>query len=321
MQLASSFRYGSPMLRSDSPLSDDQIRRVAPSIFADGKHESRSERYTYIPTINVLPGLRNEGFQPFMVCQTRVRHDDRREFTRHMIRMRHADEITGEEANEIILLNSHDGTSSYQMLAGAYRFVCQNGMVAGDTVRDIRVPHKGNIVQNVINGAFDVLRPDPRTERRHEGPHARARRTARVRALRACAALRADRRRNARSHHRKQPARPAPLRRSPGRPLDSVSKSPGKPHQRRATWAFAQRTLHVHPPHHRHRPERETEPCAVDARRSDAPDEGVSTAGAAFPCRPQFDQDSSSGQVLMRPAASDPEPSFQPSGVSHASPS
>ncbi|MGF6606321.1 hypothetical protein OKW45_001221 [Paraburkholderia sp. WSM4175] len=157
MQLASSFRYGSPMLRSDSPLSDDQIRRIAPSIFAEGKHQSRSERYTYIPTIDVLKGLRNEGFQPFMVCQTRVRDQDKREFTKHMIRMRHADEITGEEANEIILLNSHDGTSSYQMLAGAFRFVCQNGMVAGDTVGEVRVPHKGDIVQNVINGAFDVL--------------------------------------------------------------------------------------------------------------------------------------------------------------------
>ena len=157
MQLASSFRYGSPMLRSDSPLSDDQIRRVTPSIFADGKHQSRSDRYTYIPTVDVLRGLRNEGFQPFMVCQTRVRDQDKREHTKHMIRMRHADQITGEEANEIILLNSHDGTSSYQMLAGVLRFVCQNGIVAGDSVRDIRVPHKGNIVQNVINGAFDVL--------------------------------------------------------------------------------------------------------------------------------------------------------------------
>jgi hypothetical protein len=157
MQLASSFRYGSPMLRSDSPLSDDQIRRVAPSIFADGKHESRSERYTYIPTIDVLRGLRNEGFQPFMVCQTRVRDQDKREFTKHLIRMRPASEINGEDVNEIILLNSHDGTSSYQMLGGVYRFVCQNGMVAGETVGEVRVPHKGNIVRNVINGAFDVL--------------------------------------------------------------------------------------------------------------------------------------------------------------------
>ncbi|MCA8024739.1 DUF932 domain-containing protein [Burkholderia cepacia] len=157
MQLASSFHYGSPMLRAESPLSDDQIRRVAPSIFADGKHESRSERYTYIPTIEVLRGLRNEGFQPFMICQTRVRDEGKREFTKHMLRLRHADQTTGEEADEIVMLNSHDGTSSYQMLAGTFRFVCQNGMVAGDNIADIRVPHKGNVVQNVINGAFDVL--------------------------------------------------------------------------------------------------------------------------------------------------------------------
>lgn len=157
MQLASSFRSGSPMLRSDSPLSDDQIRRVAPSIFADGKHESRSERYTYIPTIDVLRGLRNEGFQPFMVCQTRVRDQDKREFTKHLIRMRPANEITGEDVNEIILLNSHDGSSGFQLLGGVYRFVCQNGMVAGETVGEVRVPHRGKIVQNVINGAFDVL--------------------------------------------------------------------------------------------------------------------------------------------------------------------
>jgi hypothetical protein len=146
------------MLRSDSPLPDDQIRRVAPSIFADGKHQSRSERYTYIPTIDVLRGLRHEGFQPFMVCQTRVRDQNKREFTKHLIRMRPANEITGEDVNEIILLNSHDdGTSSYQMLGGVYRFVCQNGMVAGETVGEVRVPHKGSIVQNVINSAFEVL--------------------------------------------------------------------------------------------------------------------------------------------------------------------
>ncbi|PVX83212.1 DUF932 domain-containing protein [Paraburkholderia unamae] len=157
MQLASSFRYGSPMLRADSPLSDEQIRRVAPSIFADGKHASRSERYTYIPTIDVLRGLRYEGFQPFMVCQSRVRDPGKREYTKHMLRLRHASQIVGDEANEVVLLNSHDGTSSYQMLAGVLRFVCQNGMVAGDSVRDIRIPHKGNIARNVIDGAFDVL--------------------------------------------------------------------------------------------------------------------------------------------------------------------
>ena len=77
-----------------------------------------------------------------MVTQTRVRDEGRREHTKHMIRLRHASQINGAEANEIVLLNSHDGTSSYQMLAGMFRFVCSNGLVCGDTVADVRVPTK-----------------------------------------------------------------------------------------------------------------------------------------------------------------------------------
>lgn len=158
MQLASRFASRSPALRSEHPLSDEQIRAVAPSIFAQSARDSRSERYAYIPTAAVLDKLRGEDFEPFMVCQTRVRQDDRRDYTKHMIRLRHASQINGTEANEIILLNSHDGTSSYQMLAGMFRFVCQNGLVCGETVADVRVPHKGAVAGQVIEGAYEVLR-------------------------------------------------------------------------------------------------------------------------------------------------------------------
>ncbi len=157
MQLASRFGRNSCSYRSPSPLSDDKLRQVAPSIFAEAAHDSRSERYTYIPTSTVLAGLRKEGFEPFMVCQTRVRDEGKRDFTKHMLRMRHATQINDAEANEVILLNSHDGTSSYQMLAGMFRFACSNGLVFGDTMADVRVRHKGQIVDEVIDGAFEVL--------------------------------------------------------------------------------------------------------------------------------------------------------------------
>lgn len=157
MQLSSRFAAKSPAIRSAVPLTNDEIARVVPSIFAEAAHDSRSDRYTYIPTVNVLDGLRKEGFQPFMACQTKVRNLDKIDHTKHMIRLRHADQIAGSEANEIILLNSHDGSSSYQMLAGMFRFVCQNGMVCGDTLADFRVPHKGDVVGQVIEGAFTVL--------------------------------------------------------------------------------------------------------------------------------------------------------------------
>ena len=116
----------------------------------------------YIPTIDVLRGLRKEGFEPFMVAQGQSRVEGKAEFTKHLIRMRHVRSGSGHvstrpEANEIILINSHDGASSYQMLAGMFRFVCCNGLVVGKVVEDIRIPHKGNIQGEVIEGAFRVL--------------------------------------------------------------------------------------------------------------------------------------------------------------------
>jgi len=160
--LATRFARNTRVMRSEQPLSEDQMHAAAPSSFAEGKHASRSERYTYIPTIEVLRGLRKEGFEPFMVAQGASRVEGKAEFTKHMIRLRHHREHSGSarvrpEANEIILINSHDGASSYQMLAGLFRFVCCNGLVVGDVVEDIRIPHKGNIQGEVIEGAFRVL--------------------------------------------------------------------------------------------------------------------------------------------------------------------
>jgi hypothetical protein len=145
--------------RSDRALTNDQIARYAPSILATEAHASRGERYAFIPTIDVLDGLRAEGFQPFEVRQTKVRDVGRREHTKHMVRLRHANALhaVGTEVPEIILINSHDGSSSYQLLSGIFRMVCSNGLIAGDVHNDVRVRHTGNVVNDVIEGSFEVL--------------------------------------------------------------------------------------------------------------------------------------------------------------------
>lgn len=155
--LASRFGRNHHAIRSESPLTDEQIKAVCPSIFANEKHASCSSRYTYIPTIEVLQGLRKEGFSPFMACQTRTRDEGKADHTKHMLRLRHASAIGAAEASEVILLNSHDGSSSYQMMSGLFRFVCANGLVCGSVQSDIRVRHSGNIIDNVIEGATQIL--------------------------------------------------------------------------------------------------------------------------------------------------------------------
>lgn len=144
------------------PLTDDQIIRVAPSVFAEHAHDSRGERYGFIPTSRVLEGLRHEGFQPFSATQTRVRIADRRDFTKHMLRLRQVGQAQGDEANEVVLINSHDGSSSYQLIAGVFRFVCSNGMIAGDIFGEIRTRHTGDVVGSVIEGTYKVVEDFPR---------------------------------------------------------------------------------------------------------------------------------------------------------------
>ncbi|HAG2130998.1 TPA: DUF945 domain-containing protein, partial [Salmonella enterica] len=117
MRIASRFgRQNS--IRRERPLTDAELMQTMPSVFSGDKRESRSERYTYIPTINIINRLREEGFQPFFTCQSRVRDLSRREYSKHMLRLRREGQINGKEVPEIILLNSHDGSSNYQMVPG-----------------------------------------------------------------------------------------------------------------------------------------------------------------------------------------------------------
>jgi hypothetical protein len=150
------------MHRSSTPLSNERIAQFAPSVFAAEAHASRSDRYAYISTAQVLEGLRNEGFEPMAVGQTRCRDASKREFTKHLLRFRHRDSlqggmVVGQEVPELVLVNSHDGASAYNLMGGIYRLVCSNGMIVGNTSSEVKVRHSGNVVGNVIEGSFEVI--------------------------------------------------------------------------------------------------------------------------------------------------------------------
>ncbi|EAY4774726.1 DUF945 domain-containing protein [Salmonella enterica] len=167
MRLAS--RFGRiNQIRRDRPLTHEELMQYTPSVFGEDKHASRSDRYSYIPTITLLDNLRREGFEPFFACQSRVRDPGKREHTKHLLRLRRAGQITGQQVPEIIILNSHDGSSSYQLLPGYFRQVCTNSLVCGQSLGEIRVPHRGDIVGKVIEGAYEVLGVFDRLEEKRE---------------------------------------------------------------------------------------------------------------------------------------------------------
>jgi hypothetical protein len=58
----------------------------------------------------------------------------------------------------VVLVNSHDGSSSYQIMGGLFRLVCLNGMVVPEgRCETVKVPHKGDVRDKVVEGSFKVL--------------------------------------------------------------------------------------------------------------------------------------------------------------------
>ena len=47
------------------------------------------------------------------------------------------------------------------MMPGFFRFVCENGLMTGETFNEVRVRHSGNAIGEVIEGAYSVLEDAP----------------------------------------------------------------------------------------------------------------------------------------------------------------
>lgn len=162
MQMSGNVYAATARFDTGRPLSEDEMRRSAPSIFAETAHPSRSERFAPIPTIEVLRKLQGEGFFPVGVKQSRSRDESRIEFTKHLIRLRRFDNVeqyrAGDTVCEILLKNANDGTAAYDLLAGLFRILCLNSLVAQtDTVDSLRVKHTGDVANKVIGGTYKVL--------------------------------------------------------------------------------------------------------------------------------------------------------------------
>ena len=153
---------------NSQPLTLDQIGQLAPSALARYAHNSRSDRYAYIPTIGVIEAMQKAGFYAFDAKQCRARDESKKDFTKHMIRFRHASQLqpvaVGDCLPEVVLVNSHDGSSAYKLMAGIFRLVCSNGMIVADSMQDsISVRHSGNIIEQVIEGSNQLVANVPKT--------------------------------------------------------------------------------------------------------------------------------------------------------------
>lgn len=153
-------------IRYTSPMNNDQLRAAAPSIFAERPWGQMSDRYAFIPTINIVEAMRKEGLVPYSAKQSVSRIEGKTEFTTHLIRFRDTRAasqqlVVGNIYPELVLTNSHDGASRYSLAAGLYRLICGNGMMVSDgEFAALKVMHVGD-VSPVLNASFEVVKHFP----------------------------------------------------------------------------------------------------------------------------------------------------------------
>lgn len=66
---------------ANAVLSNDQLMKAAPSIFATQPWHAMSEKYFFIPTIDIVNKMRGEGFQPYSAMQSVTRIPGKGDFT------------------------------------------------------------------------------------------------------------------------------------------------------------------------------------------------------------------------------------------------
>src|SRR6266496_3515852 len=99
-------------------MSLDQIRTVAPSVFATKPYAAMSEKYRFFETSYVVEALMREDFAVARAQQSRSRIEGKGEYTKHLLRFRHASQAESAVQSvipEIVLVNSHDGSSTYHL--------------------------------------------------------------------------------------------------------------------------------------------------------------------------------------------------------------
>jgi len=146
--------------RINPPISSDEFIPMVPAVTALAPHYSRSERYGHATTLDVVDEFLSRGYNVTGAAVARVRKEDRRGYQRHMIRLRQPSaEVRqiGDSVPEVTIVNSHDGTSSFQVSAGLLRLVCLNGLMVGNAWQSYRIAHRSHIVPQVIDATYSVV--------------------------------------------------------------------------------------------------------------------------------------------------------------------
>ena len=153
------------MSKPIKPLTNEQLKVKAPSLFQDQPYHEVSSKYHFIPTIEIIEQLRSENWYPVTVNEAGVRDLDKDGFQQHYVRFQHFSDLINPTSNvvELLLFNSHDRSKCFTISAGIYRYICSNGLVIADSVfESYKIKHLGDKENDVIDAVSKITQVKPK---------------------------------------------------------------------------------------------------------------------------------------------------------------
>jgi len=116
----------------------DSIRTTVPSVFSTSADPKMSDKYTFVPTMEILENFDREGWKLYSAKQI-----GQGSYSSHELRLRNGElPQVGDSLVEAVIRNSHNGMSTFSVSAGLFRLVCSNGLTVPTSVADtISVKH------------------------------------------------------------------------------------------------------------------------------------------------------------------------------------
>jgi hypothetical protein len=108
------------------------IKSIAPAVFATSPSSKMTNKYSFVPTDQVMEYFDREGWQ-----LSSIKQSGKDCYGVHELRYRNSElPKVGDTLVEAVIRNSHNGTSAFSMGAGLFRLVCSNGLTVPTSIAE-----------------------------------------------------------------------------------------------------------------------------------------------------------------------------------------
>ena len=152
------------------PMSQEQIARKAPAVYATAPKSTTSDKYLFVSTQKLIDSLGKYGWNVVAASQTMNRGSTSEAVmtNKHALFLAPQDMLEkqfnyGDTMPLMKIENAHNGAASFHMTTGFFRKACANGLTVPESIFAApKIKHTKDMANDVVEAAYTVMKDFPK---------------------------------------------------------------------------------------------------------------------------------------------------------------